>query len=48
MMSINALRSKVIDIARRRSGLSKGGLSRLTINVRLTFVAVTSQIARGA
>src|SRR5215469_14710458 len=48
MMSIKALRSKVKDIARRRSALSKGGLSRLMIRVRLTFVGATSQIACGA
>ena len=34
---MNALRSKLSAIARRRSGLSKGGLSRLTIRLRLTL-----------
>jgi hypothetical protein len=48
IMSIKALRSSVRDIARRRSGLSKGGLSRLIIKVRLTLVGATLQIARGA
>jgi hypothetical protein len=31
---MNALRSKLSAIAWRRSGLSKGGLSRLTIRAR--------------
>ena len=48
MMSIKALRSRVRDIARRRSALSNGALSRLMIKVRLTFVGATSQIACGA
>ena len=47
IMSIKALRSRVSDIARRSSALSKGGLSRLMIRVRLTFVGATSQIACG-
>jgi len=47
-MSIKALRSKLSDIARRRSGLSKGGLSRLTSTLRLTFAATVSQITCGA
>ena len=47
MMSINALRSKLNAIARRRSGLWKGAAPELTIIVRLTLVAVTSQIACG-
>ena len=36
-MSINDLRSRLSDIARRSSGLSKGGASRLTIRLRLTL-----------
>ena len=48
MMSMNAWRSRLSAIARRSSGLSKGGAVGLTIIVRLTFVAVTSQIACGA
>src|SRR4051794_37974148 len=48
MMSMKALRSDVSAIARRISSLSKGGLSRLTIRVRLTLVGATSQIACGA
>jgi hypothetical protein len=47
-MSMNALRSRLNAIARRRSILSKGGLAGLMIIVRLTFVDVTSQIACGA
>ena len=48
MMSTNALRSRLSASARRNSALSKGGLLRLMIIVRLTLVAVTSQIACGA
>ncbi len=46
--SMKALRSKVSAIARRRSGLSKGGALRLTINVLLTPLGRSSQIASGA
>jgi len=42
---MNALRSRLSAIARRKSGLLKGGALELMIIVRLTFVAVTSQIA---
>ncbi len=34
--------------ARRMSGLSKGGASRLTIRLVLLFIAAVSQIALGA
>ena len=44
IISINALRSKLSDIARRRSGLSKGGLSRLTIRLRALAALTSSQI----
>src|SRR5262249_49618236 len=37
MISMNALRSSVSDIARRTSGLSKGGASRFTSRLRGTF-----------
>src|SRR6516165_9429391 len=46
-ISMNALRSKLVAIARRRSGLSKGGLSRLTIRLRLMTPGGTLQIACG-
>ena len=45
---MKALRSRLSAIARRRSGLSKGGLSRLTIRLRLTLLGASSQIACGA
>jgi len=48
MMSMNALRSKLSAIARRRSGLLKGGTSRLTIRLRLMPPGSSSQIACGA
>src|SRR6185369_13488895 len=38
IVSINALRSRVSANARRISGSLKGGLSRLTIRLRLTLV----------
>ena len=44
---MNALRSRLNDIARRNSGLLNGGLSRLMIKWRLTFPGVCSQIAPG-
>ncbi len=44
---MNAWRSKLSAIARRRSGLSKGGLSRLTIRLRLRPTGPISQIACG-
>ena len=44
---MNALRSKLSAIARRKSGLSKGGTTRLMIRSRLMFIAVISQIAWG-
>src|SRR5215468_1804827 len=47
MMSINAWRSKLSAIARRRSELSKGGLSRLTSRLRLMPLGASSQIACG-
>jgi hypothetical protein len=47
-MSMNALRSRLNAIARRKSILSKGGFAGLMIIVRLTLVDVTSQIACGA
>ena len=47
MMSIKALRSRVSVIARRKSGLSNGGLSRLMIRLRLMLPGVISQIACG-
>jgi len=47
IVSIKAFRSRLSAIARRISGLSKGGLSRLTIRLRLTLVGVSSQIAFG-
>jgi hypothetical protein len=48
MMSMKALRSRLSATARRRFGLSNGGLSRLRIRLRATFVAVSTQIACGA
>ena len=45
---MNALRSIASAIARRRSGLSKGGSSRLTIRLVLTLFGRSSQIACGA
>ena len=45
---MNALRSSVSAIARRISGLSNGGLSRLMMQVALTLVGISSQIACGA
>src|SRR5271169_2481425 len=47
MMSMNAWRSNVNDIARLRSGLSKGGAPRLTMRLRLPFTRKLSQIASG-
>ncbi len=46
-MSTNALRSRESAIARRNSGLSKGGLSRLTIRLVLTLPGGMSQTASG-
>jgi hypothetical protein len=48
MMSMNAWRSKVSASARRRSGLSKGGLSRLSSRLVLPPVVRNSQTAFGA
>ena len=48
MMSMKALRSRLSAIARRSSGSSNGGLSRLMIRLRLTLVGLSSQIACGA
>ena len=45
---MKALRSRVSAIARRSSGLSNGGSSRLTITLRWTLVGTSSQIACGA
>src|SRR5215472_12136672 len=45
---MNALRSRVSDIARLISGLSKGGLSRLTRRFRGVLDVTISQIACGA
>ena len=42
---MNALRSNVSAIARRISGLSKGGASRLMIRLALAFAGTSSQIA---
>ena len=44
---MNAWRSKLSAIARRRSGLSKGGLSRLTIRARLRPTGPIMQLACG-
>ena len=46
-MSIKAWRSSASAIARRSSGLSNGGLSRLTIRLVLTLPGGSSQIASG-
>ena len=48
MISMNAWRSKLSAIARRRSRLSKGGLSRLISRLRLMLPGVSSQIACGS
>jgi hypothetical protein len=48
MMSRKALRSRLSAIARRISGLSKGGTSRLTIRLRLALSGASSQTACGA
>ena len=45
---MNDLRSRLSIIARRMSGLSKGGLSRLTIRLVLALPGARSQIACGA
>ena len=45
---MKALRSSASIIARRMSGLSKGGLSRLISRLVLTLVGTSSQIACGA
>ncbi len=45
---MNALRSSASTIARRRSALSKGGLSRLTIRLLVALLVRNSQIACGA
>src|SRR5215469_4342261 len=47
-MSMNAFRSKASASARRISGLSKGGTSRLMIRLALAFAGTSSQIACGA
>src|SRR5437667_11740827 len=47
-ISMNSLRSGLSAIARRRSGLSKGGSFRLTIRLRATFAVTTWQMACGA
>jgi hypothetical protein len=47
-MSMNALRSRLSAIARRISGLSKGGTLRLMIMFRLALRGAISQIACGA
>ena len=47
-MSIKALRSSASIIARRISGLSNGGLSRLISRLVLTLVGTSSQTACGA
>ena len=47
-MVLNGLRSSASDIAFRISGLSNGGLTRLTIRLICVPVAVISQIAFGA
>ncbi len=47
MMSTKALRSMLSAIACRRLGSSKGGLSRLTIRLRLILPGLNSQIALG-
>ncbi len=45
---LNALRSMASDIALRMSGLSNGGLTRLTIKLTCVPVGTISQIAFGA
>ncbi len=45
---MNASRSRLSAIARRISGLSKGGTLRLMIRLRLALSGVVSQIACGA
>ena len=44
---MNAWRSRLSAIAWRRSGLSKGGTSRLTIKLRLSPTGPISHIACG-
>ena len=44
---MNALRSRLSAIARRKSALSKGGTSRLTIRFTLTLPCGSSQTAAG-
>ena len=48
MMSMKALRSIDSAMARRMSGLLKGGASRLRIRLVLLFIDAVSQIACGA
>jgi len=48
MMSMNDLRSRLSDIARRKSGLSKGGAPRLTSRLRPTLAENIGQTACGA
>src|SRR6266852_4436047 len=48
MISMNARRSRLSAMARRRSGLSKGGLSRLMSRLRLMLPGVSSHIASGS
>jgi hypothetical protein len=47
-MSMKDVRSMVSCIARRISGLSKGGASRLSNRLIATMVGSSSQIASGA
>ena len=47
-MVLNGLRSSASDIALRISGLSNGGLTRLTIRLICVPVVIISQIAFGA
>ena len=47
-MVLNGLRSSASDMALRISGLSNGGLTRLTIRLISVPVVVISQIAFGA
>jgi hypothetical protein len=47
-MSLKALRSSESAMARRRSALSNGGTSRLTMRFVLTFMGATSHTASGA
>ena len=44
---MKALRSSASTMARRRSGLSNGGASRLTIRLVVTFIEVTTHCALG-